>query len=248
MHIYYGNDGLILTSLTKENFDSGLSRVDCIYRCRTVTADTLEPTLQAGLPVPDDLAFVIRESAKRKDEQDGFTTFTVSGFYGTLQTTTDGSASIPSVLGIARTNISLRTIRTVATTTTIDYFTTDYPIETLSDTVTQTFTVNASASCLDLLAPTQVLNLKLQTNVTAIESTLKQGYSYTEPTINTRYVYSSLYVSGTIASSLSREKILINVNRQNFGIFDEITVTWGLNIKNITITVPYALSQTQVFT
>ena len=247
-HTYYGSDGLILTSISRQNFDSGLSRVDCIYKCITTRADAFAPILTAGSRVPDRTDFVIRENASRKDETDGFTTFTVSGFYGTLQTTTDGSASIPSVLGIARTSISLQTIRTIAIANTPSDFTTDYTIETLSDTFTQTFTVNASASCLDLVAPTQVLNLKLQTDVTGIESILKQGYSYTEPTISTTYVYRSLYVSGTIAQSLSGKKILINVNRSNFGIYDEITATWGLDIEDITITVPYALSQTRVFT
>ena len=246
-HTYYGDEGLILTSITKENFDSGLSRVDCIYKCMTTSADALESTLGAGLRIPERTDYVIRDKARRVDGTDGFTTFTVSGFYGTLQTTTNGTASIPSVLGIARTNISLRTIRTTATTTTTVDFINDYPLEILSDTITQTFTISASASCLDLVAPTQVLNLKIQTEVGGIENLLSLGYSYTEPTINTTYVYRSLYVKGTIKNSVSGSKVLINVNRSNFGIYDEITATWGLKIENITITPSYSLVSTRVY-
>lgn len=246
MHIYYGESGLILTELTKVSFDTGLSRVDCIYRCRTTSADALEPSLAKGQPIPDRTAFLIKENALRKDETDGFTTFRVAGFYGTLQTTTNGTASIPSVLGIARTNISLRTIRKTSTGTTVVNLINDYPLEILSDTITQTFTISTSASCLDLVAPTQVLNLKIQTDVGGIENLLSLGYSYTEPNINTTYVYRSLYVNGTIGNRVSGSKVLINVNRSNFGIYDEITATWGLKIENITISPSYSLVSTQV--
>ena len=98
-HTYYGDAGLILTSITKENFDSGLSRVDCIYKCRTTKADDLEPDLVAGFRLPERPDYIIRENAKRKDETDGFTTFTVSGFYATLVTSPNTITPIPSVLG-----------------------------------------------------------------------------------------------------------------------------------------------------
>jgi len=239
-HTYYGDDGLILTSITKENFDSGLSRVDCIYKCMTTSADALESTLGAGLRIPERTDYVIRDKARRVDGTDGFTTFTVSGFYGTLQTTTDGSASIPSVLGVARTNVTLTTI-TVASG--VDYIevTENYPIEIISDTVTKTFTINASASCLDLVAPIQDLNFNVQTNVAPIESTLMQGYTRYDPAPSTSSrFYRSLYARGTIAQRVSGTKVLINVNRSNFGIYDEISATWGLKLENFTITVPYA--------
>lgn len=246
-HQYYGSEELILTSSAIQNFNSGLSRLDCTYRCRTTKANNLELTLAAGFRIVENPKFVISENAKRVDESDGFTTFTVSAFYGTLQTTTDGSASIPSVLGIARTNISIRTITNRATTTQIVQYVADYPIEVLSDTFTQTFTVFSPVSCLDLKAPQQDLNLKIQSSIAAIEANLMQGFSYTEPSINTNYTFRSLYVPGTLLKKLKGEKTLINVNRSNFGLYDEITVTWGLKIQNITISTDYTLSQSIVF-
>jgi len=255
MHIYYGNDGLILTSRTKENFNSGLSRVDCIFRCRTANADTLEPTLQAGLPVPGDLAFVVRESAKRTDETDGFTTFTVSGFYATLVTSPNAVTPIPSVLGAQIASCDLQ-ISNLYLPENGGAYTLGvvYKLSVLCDTVTRKFTMLPNDSVTQLNFPEETLKAKLlsatsyvsgaQLSVSELESifsaeTQSDWYNDGHPSLLKPYTAISQYIPGTLEASIAGQVEIINVNRSSFGSYDEVTVTWGLNLSKIFLIINY---------
>jgi len=247
-HTYHGSEELILTSITKENFDSGLSRVDCIYRCRTTKADDLEPTLAAGLRVPDRQDFLIRENAKRKDETDGFTTFTVSGFYATLVTSPNAVTPIPSVLGAQRSNLSLNTITQAARITPVA---TVYNLDILSDTITQKFTLQTTDSITKLNIPFQTLAARIQRisdafgnpyTISELETILSAPLIYFEPLISTTFTYRSEYIDGTLEASLVGDVVIVNINRSNFGSYDEVTITWGLDFSPITIPISYTES------
>ena len=240
MHIYYGESGLILTELTKVSFDTGLSRVDCIYRCRTSSADALEPSLAKGQPIPDRTAFLIKENAQRKDETDGFTTFTVSGFYASPNTITP----IPSVLGAQRSNLALYTITQNSPTP----FVTTYNLDILSDTITQKFTMQTTDSITKLNIPSQTLSAKIQRisdtsgnayTISALEAILSAGFSYYEPAAPATYTYRSEYIDGTLEASLVGDVVIVNINRSNFGSYDEVMITWGLDFSPITLQVSY---------
>jgi hypothetical protein len=246
-HTYFGSDGLILTSITKENFDSGLSRVDCIYKCRTTKADALEQTLVAGLRVPDRQDYLIRENAKRKDETDGFTTFTLSGFYATLVTSPNTVTPIPSVLGAQRSNLALYTI----TQTSVTPYVKTYNLDILADTITQKFTLQPTDSITKLNIPSQMLSAKIQRisdasgnpyTISELETILSAGWSYYEPSASTTYSYRSNYIDGTLKASLVGDVVIVNINRSNFGSYDEVTITWGLDFGPITLQVSYTES------
>jgi len=249
MHIYYGNDGLILTSRTKENFDSGLSRVDCTYKCRTTRADDLEPTLAAGLRLPDREDFLIRENAKRKDETDGFTTFTVSGFYGTLQISGNGTNPIPSVLGAATNTfkmaVNLFQSSTFAPPTPPSYasYALSYSVKVLSDTITKKFTLPTTTSVTTLPLPDEPLTYRV------LRVTSDQGFTY-DPNLTFEQNFIATYggfqqtiFDPAFNDAIAGQSGIINVNRTNFGNVDEVTVTWGLEFSqakmNVTQTYYY---------
>jgi len=254
-HTYYGSDGLILTNITKENFDSGLSRVDCIYKCRTTKADALEQTLVAGLRVPDRQDYLIRENAKRKDETDGFTTFTVSGFYASLVTSPNTVTPIPSVLGAQLSSSDL-------------YFYNNYNPQTiygsglvsvfkmniLCDTITRKFTMLPTDSVTSLNLPEETLKTKIlsataygggqQLSVAELEAYLSaDSASYWPsdvfPFSPELHKAISQYIPGTLEASISGQVEIINVNRSSFGSYDEVTVTWGLSLNRTSVTVTY---------
>jgi hypothetical protein len=233
-HQYYGSDGLILTSITKENFDSGLSRIDCIYKCRTTKADDLELNLVAGFRLPERPDYIIRENAKRKDETDGFTTFTVSGFYGTLQISGNGTSPIPSVLGAATNTFKLAvnvyqgTTFAPPTPSSNLFFDISYSIKVLSDTITKKFTLPTTTSVTTLPLPDGPLTYRV------LRVTSDQGLPY-DPnlTFEQNFVanYGGFQQTRFVPSfndSIAGQSGIINVNRTNFGDVDEVTVTWGL--------------------
>jgi len=254
-HTYFGSDGLILTSITKENFDSGLSRVDCIYKCRTTKADDLEPTLSAGLRVPDRQDYLIRENAKRKDETDGFTTFTVSGFYASLVTSPNTITPIPSVLGAQISSCDLHT--------SISYLPENpwgsglgaiYKLSILCDTITRKFTMLPTDSVTQLNFPEETLKTKIlsataygggaQLSVTELEATFtaESGAFWPSdefPFTPMLFAAISQYIPGTLEASISGQVEIINVNRSSFGSYDEVTVTWGLALRKTSLTVTY---------
>jgi len=237
-HIYHGSTGLILTSANKQSFDSGLNRVDCVFKCRTTTADDYVALLSAGEIMPGFEDYIIKDPATKQTGSDGFTTFTVSGFFGTLALSS-GTASVPSVIG-AITNSFTIPINSVAASaslfgeTFINYI---LDINILSDTLVRTLTIAPSESITTLDIP--AVNLSYVINYGAfsyvdgrpvnftydlsrtlgenINNLMQQTYSpgtpLPMPTID------ALYIDGDTTIS--------NVSRSNFGNVDEVTVTYS---------------------
>jgi len=197
-HIYHGKDTLILTDVQKEDFPSGLSRIDATYKCRTTEADNLAPLLAAGNRLPEFPTYIIRQNPTRQTGQDGFTTFTASSFAGTLST----SAGVPTIFGaaigdftITHTSIVFYSSYTFSTTVTVN------KLKILSDTITRIFTILPNISVTTLATPAEKVSIKVLSGGTPA------GYS----------------LSDVIGASE-----IINVNRQSFGGVDEVQVTWGL--------------------
>ena len=247
-HTYYGDDGLILTSITKENFDSGLSRVDCIYRCRTPSADALEVTLAQGFRVPDRTSYIIRENAKRKDDTDGFTTFTVSGYFGSLVTTPNATNPIPSVLG-ANVGSCKFTSKIVGNfpaigTTAGGALSTDYNLQLLGDTLTRKFTMRKIDSVTTLALPKATLSATIL--LATVTSSRGLGARYSQTELENKFSRSeqdptnpsivSTYKRGSLINGLISNPEIISVNRSSFGEYDEVTVTWGLKYNDFSLT------------
>jgi len=243
-HTYYGSAGLILTSISRQNFDSGLSRVDCIYKCRTTSANDLEPTLKAGFRVPDRPEFIIRENATRKDETDGFTTFTTSGFFGSLVTTPDADNPIPSVLGASTgsCNFTSRILDLISGFNVSGD--TIYKLQVLGDTLTRKFTMRKIDSVATLVLP------KVSLSATILNGTLTslgafQGKRFSLGELENKFsrpgldstnpLFVSTYERGSLVNSLVGIPEIISVNRSGFGEYDEVTVTWGLKYNDFTL-------------
>lgn len=253
-HQYYGDDGLILTSITKENFDSGLSRVDCIYKCRTTKADDLEPDLVAGFRLPERPDYIIRENAKRKDETDGFTTFTVSGFYATLVTSPNTITPIPSVLGAQISSCDLHTSSSYLPENGYGGLGPIYKLSVLCDTITRKFTMLPTDSVTSLNFPDETLKTKIlsataygggqQLSVAELEAafTAESGAYWPSdvfPFTPLLFAAISQYIPGTLEASISGQVEITNVNRSSFGGYDEVTVTWGLALRKTSLNVTY---------
>jgi hypothetical protein len=258
-HTYYGSDGLILTSVSRQNFDSGLSRVDCTYKCRTTKADDLEPTLAAGLRLPDREDFLIREKATRKDETDGFTTFTVSGFYATLVTSPNTITPIPSVLGAQIASCDLfTTIKYLPSSSSapFDGLGATLKLSVLCDTITRKFTMLPTDSVTSLNFPEETLKTKIlsassytgggQRSVDELEASFLQDSAVyrMSPIYGAglqEYAAKSQYIPGTLEASISGLVEIMNINRTSFGSYDEVTVTWGLALKSATVNLVYRI-------
>ena len=207
-HIYHGKDTLILTDVQKEDFPSGLSRIDATYKCRTTEADNLAPLLDAGNRLPEFPTYIIRQNPTRVTGTDGFTTFTSSSFAGTLST----SAGVPTVFGAAIGDFTLNyqylvgnELLTAGTN----------KLKILSDTITRTFTILPNISVTTLATPTETVSIKI---LSINGSDLYIGRDFI---INTQYGRFTL-------SQIIGASQIINVNRQSFGGVDEVQVTWGL--------------------
>ena len=234
-HTYYGSDGLILTSISRQNFDSGLSRVDCIYKCRTTSANDLEPTLKAGFRIPDRPEFIIRENATRKDETDGFTTFTTSGFFGSLVTAPDANNPIPSVLGANTGSCNLTTYIATAVDGPLGSTVNTYNLQVLGDTLTRKFTMRKIDSVTTLALPKTSLSASIL--VGTVTSLSGQGARYSGFELENKFSMPlvegnpgivSTYKRGSLTNGLVGNPEIISVNRSSFGEYDEVTVTWGL--------------------
>ena len=240
-HTYYGSDGLILTSISRQNFDSGLSRVDCIYKCRTTSANDLEPTLKAGFRVPDRPEFIIRENATRKDETNGFTTFTTFGFFGSLVTAPDANNPIPSVLGANIGSCKLTT--KVLPAAAFGFVNINYDLQILGDTLTRKFTMRKTDSVTTLALPKATLSATILL-ATATNLSI-QGTRYSESELEDKLSKSisgnpflvTTYKSGSLSQGLVSNPGIISVNRSSFGEYDEVTVTWGLKYNDFTLTI-----------
>jgi len=209
-HIYHGSDDLILTQVNRQNYNTGLSRIDATYKCRTTKADFLEPLLFSGLRLPGYSDFIIRDNANRVDGTDGFTTFTSAAFYGTLVTSPNALNLIPSILG-AKQDVLSRAAYLYGTKlqSQFDLKSREITIYVLSDTLTRKFTMLPTASITSLDVPTQTLTFKV---IKAIDIFGMIPESFLDK----------------IASQLFYATNIININRSNFGGFDEVQITWGI--------------------
>jgi len=217
-HIYHGSDDLILTDIQKEDFPSGLSRIDATYKCRTTKADNLAPLLAAGNRMPEYPAYIIRQNPTRVAGQDGFTTFTSSSYSGTIGI----SNATPAVFGAQVQNVTFTLNRYSITNfgngTSIREGprTESASFKILSDTITRKFVLFANVSITTLAIPQETisyktLNSSLGPTVDAASFLQSAGGTYP---INVPAVFSN--------------KSIINVNRQTYGGVDEVQVTWGL--------------------
>ena len=208
-HIYHGKDTLILTDVQKQDFPSGLSRIDATYKCRTTEADNLAPLLAAGNRLPEYPAYIIRQNPTRVAGQDGFTTFTSSSFAGTLST----NLGIPAVFGASvgdfTINYTLYSLfgASIVTSSTI------FRAKILSDTITRTFTMLPNTSVTTLATPVETVSLKILA-FTSPAGPLSEALF--------------LGITGRTLYSVIGKTQIINVNRQSFGGVDEVQVTWGL--------------------
>lgn len=212
-HIYHGSDDLILTQVNRQNFNTGLSRIDATYKCRTTKADFLEPQLFAGLRLPGYSDFIIRDNANRVDGTDGFTTFTSAAFYGTLVTSPNALNLIPSILGAQQDIITQNVyyLRNGVLNLVTDGIPRIFIINILSDTLTRKFTMLTTSSITSLDVPNQILSFK------AISATYVDG-SAVDNWLLSRVQQKLIYTTN-----------IININRSNFGGFDEAQVTWGIS-------------------
>lgn len=226
-HIYYGSDDLILTDVQKEDFPSGLSRIDATYKCRTTRADALAPLLAAGNRLPEYPAYIIRQNPTRVAGQDGFTTFTSSSYSGTIGI----SNATPAVFGAQVQNVTFTlnrySISNFSNGTSIREGprTVSASFKILSDTITRKFVLFANVSITTLPIPEETISYKtlsssLGPTVDAVSFLQSAGGTYP---INVPAVFSN--------------KSIINVNRQTYGGVDEVQVTWGLEFLQTTFDV-----------
>ena len=240
-HIYHGSNELILTSANKRSFDSGLNRVDCVFKCRTTTADDFSILLTSGAIMPGFDDYIIKDPATKETGSDGFTTFTVSGFYGTLALSS-GTSSVPSVIGA--------NVNDFNTTVEIIYLGEDTQITTpyiyacnfkiLSDTLTQTFTLPTTESITSLELPIVNLNyvISYASFSTATGTPIQYTYDFSKniaqnagiiylKTLNASGNRPNLFVSPATYNFIDGDTTIINISRSNFGNVDEAMVTWG---------------------
>jgi len=222
-HIYHGSDDLILTDVQKQDFPSGLSRIDATYKCRTTRADDLAPLLAAGNRLPEYPAYIIRSNPTRETGQDGFTTFRSSSF---SSTGTGITTSTPAVFGAIVSNISVPFL--------IYYLSgaigsPTLPFSVLSDTITRTFTLASNISVTTLALPTETLNYKIVSSMENFD-TLIGGGTFTSYTysLTTRTVNYTPFDRNNIFTKIA----IVNVNRSTYGGVDEVQCTWGYDFAN----------------
>ena len=224
-HIYHGKDTLILTDVQKQDFPSGLSRIDAIYKCRTTEADNLAPLLAAGNRMPEYPAYVIRQNPTRETGQDGFTTFRSSSF---SSTGTGITTSTPAVFGAIISQVNIPFQFRYLNGGVIN-LTAGLPFTILSDTITRTFTLASNVSVTTLPLPTETLNYKIVSSTEALDTFLQNG-TYAS------YVYNSFNrVTGTVPfdrNNIFTKVAIINVNRATYGGVDEVQCTWGYDFAN----------------
>jgi len=224
-HIYHGKDTLILTDVQKQDFPSGLSRIDATYKCRTTEADNLAPLLAAGNRMPEYPAYVIRQNPTRETGQDGFTTFRSSSF---SSTGTGITTSTPAVFGAIISQVNIPFQFRYLNGGVVD-LSAGLPFTILSDTITRTFTLASNISVTTLPLPTETLNYKIVSSTEALDTFLQNG-TYAS------YVYNSFNrVTGTVPfdrNNIFTKVAITNVNRATYGGVDEVQCTWGYDFAN----------------
>jgi len=214
-HTYYGSDGLILTDVKKENFPSGLSRIDATFKCRTTMENSLAPLLAEGNRMPEFEAYIIRQNRTQVAGQDGFTTFTTSAFAGTLST----NLNTTTIFGANIGDLVVTYTETTIITETDEKFenATVFKFKILSDTITRTFTVLPNISVTTLVPPSETISHK-------VLSETPGGFSRT---------------GANLTDLIGSTAQIINVNRQSFGGVDEVQVTWGLLLTEQSVSKTY---------
>ena len=226
-HIYHGSDDLILTDVQKQDFPSGLSRIDATYKCRTTRADALAPLLAAGNRLPEYPAYIIRQNPTRETGQDGFTTFRASSF---SSTGTGISTSTPAVFGAIVSSVVIK-IGVYYLGGGVGLI--DLPFTLISDTITRTFTLASNVSVTTLALPAETLNYKIVSSTETLDTFLG-AYTYV------RQIYNSNTRAYTTVpfdpNNLFTKVAIINVNRSTYGGVDEVQCTWGYDFANAGLT------------
>ena len=222
-YIYHGSDALILSDVQKQNYPSGLSRVEATFRCRTTRADALAPLLAAGNPLPHLPAYIIRNNPTQVTGDDGFTTFTSSAF---SSTGTGISTSTPAVFGAI---ISSVVIRIGIKYTSGGIAIANLPFSLISDTITRTFTLASNVSVTTLALPAETLNYKIVSTTETLDLFLG-GLTYVQEIYNpnTRVITTVPFDRNNIFTKVA----IINVNRSTYGGVDEVQCTWGYDFAN----------------
>jgi len=245
-HIYHGSEELILIATQKEIFPSGLQRIDCTFRCRTTKADNLSQDIVSGQRLPSFNDFTIAETAKRTDGTDGFSTFSVSGFNASLVTTPDATNPIPSTLGasLVQCPVTVQSTSISCGSTTppcvaVQVVTNQsYQIQILSDTLTRKLTLNKNDSVTALALPNADLKFRVLyvLNTTQNRGGERLTLGQLDVLLRGSEDFPSSY-SGTMRERLIGGIDIINVQRSNFGEYDEVTVTWGLSFSGISLSI-----------
>jgi len=224
-YIYHGSAGLILTDVQKQNFPSGLSRVEATFRCRSTQADALAPLLAAGNPLPHLPAYIIRNNPTQVTGGDGFTTFTSSSF---SSTGTGISASTPAVFGaiISQINVPLFIQSLSGSTLSVSA---GVPFTIMSDTITRTFTLAANVSVTTLALPTETLKYKIVSSMEGLDSFLGVRKYNVKIYNNQTGSFSSVPFD---RNNIFTKVAIINVNRATYGGVDEVQCTWGYDFAN----------------
>jgi hypothetical protein len=197
---YHGSIALIVTGSSFTEYPSGLMRADVTYVCRTTQASSLVSQLAAKTALPSFSSYTSQFAATREDRSDGFSYFTAIGYKG-------NAAASRVVLGAVISNLSIP-VQYVQTSSQL-VFANDValPASIISDTLTKIYTIPTSSSNAAIGAtPPSTLALRIikQPEIPA---------GWTTPI--------------TFAQYLSGTKDIINLERTNYGIIDEVTVTWG---------------------
>ena len=245
-HTYHGSEELILIATQRELFPSGLQRIDCTFRCRTTKADNLSQDIASGQRLPTFDDFFIAETAKRTDGTDGFSTFSVSGFNASLVTTPDANNPIPSTLGaslvqcpVTVQSTSINCASTTPPCEPVQVVTNQsYQIQILSDTLTRKFTLNKNDSVTALALPKAILGFRVLyvLNTTQNRGGERLTLDQLDDLLRGSEDFPSSY-SGTMQERLIGGIEIINVQRSNFGEYDEVTVTWGLSFPGISLSI-----------
>ena len=214
-HIYHGKDTLILTDVQKQDFPSGLSRIDATYKCRTTEADNLAPLLAAGNRLPEFPAYIIRQNPTRNTGQDGFTTFRSSSF---SSTGTGISQSSPAVFG-AVSNVVTINVKLFGQFVNPNFPIFPFTFTLLSDTITRTFTLPSNVSVTTLALPSETLSYKIL------------------PPLSSPFSFSVISAENASLNKILLNVAIVNVNRQTFGGIDEVQITWGISVNGQTFSI-----------
>jgi len=217
---YHGKETLIVTGSSFSEFPSGLSRADVQYVCRTTKASSFLTSLGAKKALPNFTTYTSQFAATREDRSDGFSYFSATGFKS-------NSAASSVVLGALVSSLSLpvQTIENQAGAQLVGNF--SVPITIISDVVTKSYTITTSSSNTQITAiPPSTLSFRIinapvfmtsAIKITPLQTFTLQGV-----------VKDQQYIIGTDLNTYVGGKIdIINVDRQNYGTIDEVTITWG---------------------